>query len=104
MLLKYPLSDEQYRRFQDANNDDQIQELGRKAGVTITDEFVEGGIEKMRFRGRCNGTMALVFVEEAEFLYEPIHCPHWECWIRIQSKPWWLPWFILDWGFREALK
>lgn len=93
MLFKYPLTDSQYARFQHANNNAQIQELGRKAGVIITDEYIAGGVEEMQFRGRCNGTMALVKVKD-----------HWECWIQVRSKPFWLPWFILDWGFKEALK
>jgi hypothetical protein len=105
MLLKYPLTDSQYARFQHANNDDQIQALGAKAGVTITDETVVGGVETMYFKGRCNGTMALVpmYRPEPRALNEPV-LDHWECWIQIRSKPWWLPWFVLDWGFKEALK
>lgn len=107
MLLKYPLTDSQYARFQHDNNNAQIQALGKKAGVEITDEFVEDGIEKMRFRGRCKGTMALVHVPfrflpggDVGWLQEPAH---WECWIQVRSKPWWLPWFALDYGFRQAL-
>jgi hypothetical protein len=93
MLFKYPLTDSQYARFQHANNNSQIQALGRKAGVVVTDEKIVGGIETMYFKGRCNGTMALVPVDG-----------RYECWIQVRSKPWWLPWFVLDWGFKEALK
>ena len=108
MLLKYPLTDSQYQRFQHANNDDQIQALGRQAGVEITDEKVVGGVETMYFKGRCSGTMALVpcdaqrnnIGDDGLFMWDP---HHWECWIRIEKKPWWVPWFALDYGFRQAL-
>jgi hypothetical protein len=23
--------------------------------------------------------------------------------IRVDKKPWWLPWSVLDWGFKKAL-
>jgi hypothetical protein len=104
-LFKYPISDAQYARFQHANNDRQIQALASKAGVVVTDEKVVGGVETMYFKGRCNGTMALVpcnHVGGEAPVRGPMH--HWECWIQVRSKPWWLPWFVLDWGFREALR
>jgi hypothetical protein len=106
VLFKYPLTDAQYARFQHSNNDDQIQALGAKAGVTITDEKVVGGVETMYFDGRCKGTMALVpcwfrGVRNDDHINST---DHWECWIQVRSKPWWLPWFVLDWGFKEALK
>jgi hypothetical protein len=107
MLLKYPLSDQQYARFQHANNNAQIQDLASKAGVVVTDEKVVGGIETMYFKGRCSGTMALMkcdpngeYYGHASQVLKPYH---WECWIQVRSKPWWLPWFVLDWGFRQAL-
>jgi hypothetical protein len=105
MLLKYPLSDSQYQRFQHANNDRQIQALAAKAGVVVTDEKVVGGVETMYFKGRCNGTMALMAVDKYGLREKPdtLAFDHWECWIQVRSKPWWLPWFVLDWGFREAL-
>ena len=110
MLFKYPLTDSQYARFQHANNDAQIQAIGKHAGVQITDEKIVGGIETMYFRGRCSGTMALVPCDYAgnniarhiRLNVESRH--HWECCIQVRSKPWWLPWFVLDWGFKEALK
>jgi hypothetical protein len=110
VLLKHPLSDSQYARFQHANNNAQIQALAAKAGVVVTDEKVVGGIETMYFKGRCSGTMALVPCDcdgyplghnGIEYRDDPVH--HWECWIQVRSKPWWLPWFVLDWGFRQAL-
>lgn len=108
MILKYPLTDGQYARFQHDNNDSQIQALGKQAGVEITDELVVNGVETWYFDGRCKGTMALVPCGlpgqslSAHVSTIPPH--HWECWIQVRSKPWWLPWFVLDWGFREALK
>jgi hypothetical protein len=93
MLLRYRLSESQYQRFQHPDNNEQIQGLAQKVGVIVTDEFVENGVEMMRFRGRCAGTMALVR-DKGE----------WTCVVRVQSKPWWLPRFVLDYGFREALK
>jgi hypothetical protein len=114
VLFKYPISDAQYARFQHANNDRQIQALASKAGVVVTDEKVVGGVETMYFKGRCNGTMALVPChEDGSQMAANVHRAvivfgltpnHWECWIQVRSKPWWLPWFVLDWGFREALK
>ena len=110
MLFKYPLTDSQYARFQHDNNNAQIQSLGRKAGVEITDERVVDGIETMYFRGRCSGTMALVPCDRAgnsiarhlRLNIESRH--HWECWIQVRKKPLWLPRCVLDWGFRAALK
>ena len=110
MLFKYPISDSQYARFQHANNDSQIQAIAAKAGVVVTDETIENGIETMHFTGRCKGTMALVpcsdlgnnMIDIVQRALVPPH--HWECWIQVRSKPWWLPWFVLDWGFREALR
>ena len=109
MLLKYPLTDSQYARFQHANNNSQIQDLAAKAGVVVTDEKMIGGIETMYFDGRCKGTMALVPCDELSARVvsdraKELYFDHWECWIQVRSKPWWLPWFVLDWGFREALK
>lgn len=109
MLLKYHLTDSQYQRFQHANNNKQIQALGRKAGVVVTDEKIVGGIETMYFKGRCSGTMALVrCIEKGVALdvgmpFEEYTGDHWECWIQVRSKPWWLPWALLDYGFRKAL-
>lgn len=111
MMFKYPLTNSQYARFQHANNNAQIQSIAAKAGVVVTDEKVVGGVETMWFKGRCNGTMALVpcsdlgnnmidIVTKCQDV--PPH--HWECWIQVRSKPWWLPWWVLDWGFKEALK
>lgn len=107
MLLKYPLTDSQYARFQHANNDSQIQAIAAKAGVVVTDEKVVGGIETMYFDGRCKGTMALVpcaLDGNTRGNVKGWTPHHWECWIQVRSKPWWLPWAVLDWGFREALK
>ena len=107
MLFKYPLTDSQYQRFQHDNNNAQIQALGKKAGVTITDEKVVGGIETMYFKGRCSGTMALVPCRDSGETVHPKATEkrhHWECWIQVRSKPWWLPWAVLDWGFKRALE
>ena len=107
MLFKYPLTDSQYARFQHANNNEQIQALGRKAGVVVTDETIENGVETMHFTGRCKGTMALILCDpggQRAFRFRVGTPLHWECWIQVREKPWWLPWFVLDWGFREALK
>lgn len=106
MLLKYPLTDSQYARFQHANNNEQIQDLGRKAGVVVTDETMRGGNETMFFSGRCSGIMSLVPCDANRESVHPLATEkrhHWECWIQVRSKPWWLPWSVLDWGFRRAL-
>lgn len=71
----------------------------------VTDEKIVNGIETMYFKGRCSGTMALVpcAVEGKQAPLDGFF-DHWECWIQVRSKPWWLPRAVLDWGFREALK
>ena len=109
MLFKYPLTDSQYQRFQHANNNEQIQAIAAKASVVVTDEKIVGGIETMYFKGRCSGTMTLVPVDDhreyaAARLAAGIIKPRWECWIQVRSKPWWLPWAVLDWGFKRALE
>lgn len=110
MLFKYPLTDSQYDRFQHDTNDAEIKQICTKAGVEVTDEKIVGGIETWYFRGRCSGTMALIPCDQhgdnmVNFVRHADRKPHhWECWIQVRSKPWWLPWFVLDWGFREALK
>ena len=111
-MFKYVLSDTQYRRFQHSTNDVEIRALCESAGVEVTDEQIVDGIETWYFRGRCAGTMALVPCEQnrqrvdlhdVRWYFEK-RPHHWECWIQISKKPWWLPWFVLDYGFREALK
>lgn len=92
-MFRYPLTDQQYARFQHSTNDAEIRAICQRAGVEVTDERIVDGIETWYFRGRCAGTMALVRTNG-----------HWECWIRVTKKPWWLPAFVLDWGFREALR
>lgn len=107
MLFKYILTDSQYQRFQHDNNNSQIQAIGAKVGVTITDEKIVNGIETMYFGGRCKGTMALVPVDNIMGIAVTRDHPrfdHWECWIQVRSKPWWLPWFVLDSGFKAALE
>lgn len=94
MIYKYPLTDVQYQRFQHQTNDAEIKALCEAVGVKVTGEQVINNVETWYFRGRCNGTMALV--------KEPGQ--PWQCVIQITKKPWWLPWFVLDYGFREALK
>lgn len=94
MIFRYLLTDNQYLRFQHQTNDAEIAVICEKAGVRVTGEQVVNGVETWYFRGRCSGTMALVKNTGKT----------WECVIRVQSKPWWLPWFVLDWGFHEALK
>jgi hypothetical protein len=104
MLFKYPLTDAQYQRFQHATNDAEIRTLCERAGCQVTGEQRVDGVETWYFDGRCKGTMALVpcnHVGGEAPIRGPMH--HWECWIQVRSKPWWLPWFFLDWGFREAL-
>jgi hypothetical protein len=92
MLFKYPLTQNQYNRFQHSTNDQEIRELCESAGCKVTNEEIIDGIETWYFRGRCEGTCALVNIGGA-----------WHCVIRVQKKPWWLPWSILDWGFKKAL-
>jgi hypothetical protein len=103
MLLKYPLTDAQYQRFQHKTNDAEIRALCERAGCQVTGEQRVNGVETWYFDGRCKGTMALVSVPTRAHggTLEPD--AHWECWIQVRSKPWWLPWFVLDWGFRQAL-
>lgn len=110
MLLKYPLTAGQYARFQHSTNDAEIRALCERAGCRVTDEQIVNGVETWYFRGRCAGTMALVPCSSlnanmVEFIrkFPEVKPHHWECWIRIQSKPWWLPWAVLGYGFRRAL-
>lgn len=104
MLFKYPLTDSQYARFQHDTNDAEIKQICTAAGVEVTDEKMVRGIETWYFRGRCSGTMALVPVLSKYVDIGGQRISHYECWIQVRSKPWWLPWFVLDWGFRESLK
>jgi hypothetical protein len=116
MLLKYPITDAQYQRFQHKTNDAEIRALCERAGCQVTGEQRVDGVETWYFDGRCKGTMALVpcnlidispnkdrtrFESVAVKDGKPFSV--WECWIQVRSKPWWLPWFVLDWGFRQAL-
>jgi hypothetical protein len=106
VLLKYPLTDEQYARFQHTTNDAEIRALCERAGCQVTGEQRVDGVETWYFDGRCKGTMALVPCTADGYTKGNVKgwTPHhWECWIQVRSKPWWLPWFVLDWGFREAL-
>lgn len=106
MLLKYPLTDAQYHRFQHKTNDAEIRALCEKAGCRVTDEKIVNGVETWYFDGRCKGTMALVPCDEFSVAVASATSrafDYWEVWIQIRSKPWWLPWFVLDWGFRQAL-
>jgi hypothetical protein len=93
VIFRYPISLSQYGRFQHSTNDAELHAICAKAGVKVTGEQLIDGIETWYFRGRCAGTMALIYEDDS-----------WYCFIYIQSKPWWLPWFVLDWGFKEALK
>jgi hypothetical protein len=108
MLFKYPITDSQYQRFQNTTNDAEIRALCERAGCQVTGEQRVDGVETWYFDGRCKGTMALVPCCEKWTRVDPpttthVLFDHWECWIQVRSKPWWLPWFVLDWGFREAI-
>lgn len=93
MIFRYPLTDSQYARFQHSTNDAEIRAICDRAGVKVTDEQIVNNIETWYFKGRCSGTMVLVKSTNG-----------WYCMVNVHSKPWWLPWFVLDWGFKEALK
>jgi hypothetical protein len=107
MLFKHPLSESQYARFQHATNDAEIRALCERAGCQVTGEQRVDGVETWYFDGRCKGTMALMKCDPNGEYYghasQVLKPHHWECWIQVRSKPWWLPWFVLDWGFRQAL-
>jgi hypothetical protein len=105
MIFRYPISLSQYGRFQHSTNDAELHAICAKAGVKVTGEQLIDGVETWYFSGRCKGTMALVRCDAAGFpSNQSGEFTYWECVIRVQSKPWWLPWFVLDWGFKEALK
>jgi hypothetical protein len=105
MLFKYPLTDDQYNRFQHPTNDAEIELICNKVGIQVTDQQIVAGRETWYFKGRCSGTMALVHLPAVLWAEDPaLRLPRWECWIQIRKKPWWLPWFILDRGFKEALE
>lgn len=96
MLFKYILTDSQYNRFQHATNDEEIRNLCKSAGCEVTNEQLVNNIETWYFKGRCAGTMALVKCSPTRIPVRTFHSSdHWECWINIRSKPWWLPYFIL---------
>jgi hypothetical protein len=93
VFFKYRLTPSQYARFQHQTNDAEITALCDSVGVKVTGEQNVDGVETWYFRGRCTGTMALV----NEYGL-------WYCVIQVTKKPWWLPWSLLDRGFKEALK
>lgn len=92
MIFKYQLTDQQHARFvSDQNTTGEIDNLGRMLGVVVTDG-PDRGVSWL-FSGRCVGSARLIDLGEAHWLL-----------IEVTRKPWWLPAFVLDWGFREALK
>ncbi len=105
MLFKFPLTDNQYARFQHSTNDIEIRTICEKVGVQVTDEQIIGGRETWYFEGKCNGTMALVKLPAVRWAIDPtLRVERWECWIQIRKKPWWLPYFVLKRGFKKALE
>jgi hypothetical protein len=92
MIFKYQLTKKQHSRFvNDPNTTGEIDNLGRVLGVDVKDGPDKG--TSWVFSGRCAGTARLADVGSTNWLL-----------IELTKKPWWLPAFVLDFGFREALK
>ncbi len=94
MKFKYPLTESQYRRFvDDPNTTGEIDNLARVLGTDVhqVPPLLAQVAMEWTFSGACKG--------RAELFSEPQGIV-----IDVFSKPWWLPWFVLDWGFRRALR
>jgi hypothetical protein len=91
MKFTYELSRSQYKRFvDDPNTTGEIDNLGRILGVAVKDGPDKG--VSWVFTGKCEG---------AANIYELSY--HYYLVIIVNKKPWYLPRFVLDYGFRKAL-
>lgn len=94
MKFEYLLTEQQYRRFvDDPNTTGEIDNLARMLGTNVhqVPPLLSQVAMEWTFDGSCKGR-AQLFSE-----------PRGIC-IDVVKKPWWLPRFILDAGFRKALK
>jgi hypothetical protein len=91
MKFTYELSRQQYVRFtDDPNTTGEIDNLGRLLGVTVKDGPTKNA--SWVFTGKCEGSADLYQFKLQYYLV-----------INVTKKPWYLPRFILDYGFRKAL-
>lgn len=89
----YQLTYDQYCRFvNDPNTTGEIDNLGRLLGVDIKDGPFRG--TTWVFTGKCEGSAKLVDINSV--LYGIV--------IDVNKKPWYLFDWVLDWGFKKALK
>jgi hypothetical protein len=87
----YELSRQQYNRFvDDPNTTGEIDNLGRVLGVKVTDGPEKG--TSWVFTGQCAGEARLYELAVRYYIV-----------INVTKKPWYLPGFVLDWGFKKAL-
>ena len=94
MKFEYGLTEQQYRRFvDDPNTTGEIDNLARVLGTNIAeaDPIMPNIAMQWTFSGSCVG---------AAYLYKTPRAIR----IDVTRKPWYIPNFVLDWGFREALK
>lgn len=93
MKFVYQLTASQYARFvDDPNTTGEIDNLARVLGTEVKQINPPRDDIAMAwtFDGSCKGTAQLF----------KAMCIR----IDVFSKPWWLPGFVLDYGFRKALK
>lgn len=94
MKFEYGLTEQQYRRFvDDPNTTGEIDNLARVLGTNVhqVPPLLSKVAMEWTFDGACKGRAQLFAVPRGIR-------------IDITKKPWWIPRFILDLGFRKALK
>lgn len=87
MVFKYPLTADQYARFQHTSNTREIQVLGKPLGVWVQDG---PQVNSWTFFGAMEGG---AWINELHVLT-----------IVIRKRPWWAFRFLLDAAFKAALK
>ena len=93
-LFKYKLTQNQYDRFvKDPKTTYQIQVLGKPLGVLVKDANPDDPIFDWYFTGTCSGGAGLQKVGE-----------DWYCFVKLETKPWYIPNFVFDIAFQAALQ
>jgi hypothetical protein len=88
VILRYPLTFDQYTRFQHPSNTREIQILGKPLGVMVQDGWDH---DSWTFSGAMEGQAWINGTKDGIT-------------IRITQRPWWALRWLLDAAFKAALK
>ena len=88
-VFLYELTQEQYLRFQASDTLNELQDLGKSFDVLV----IGLGDLVWSFEGAAAGYAWVAVLPVIGYV----------CIVNVEKKPWWVPWFLVDRGFRKQL-